>query len=193
MLPDRRRLLALTATVTGAAVAAPYSAAAAPAGPVSALGIDAAQFGLRPGSSDDQSRALQRAIDETARTRSPLAIAPGIYRVGGIKLAPGTQIIGVRGATRLMLTDGRSLLSASRADHIGLTGLVIDGGKRPLPERTGLVQLETCTDVRIAGCEIVGSGRNGIMAVGDRRRDRREPDCRRRGRRAPFARRTPAC
>lgn len=127
MQPDRRRLLALTATMTGAAIAAPNAASAAPASSISALGVDASQFGLRAGSSEDQSRALQRAVDETARTRSPLAIAPGTYRVGGIKLTAGTQIVGVRGATRLMLAETRPLLSATRADHIGLTGLVGSG------------------------------------------------------------------
>ena len=71
MQPDRRRLLALSATATAAAVAAPQPAAAAPAGPISALGIDAAQFGLRPGSNDDQTRNLQRAVDECARTPQP--------------------------------------------------------------------------------------------------------------------------
>jgi len=164
MQPDRRRLLALTAAATGAAM--PNAASAAPSAPISALGIDAAQFGLRPDSSEDQSRALQRAIDETARTRSPLAIAPGTYRVSGIKLAPGAQIVGVRGATRLVPTDGHPLLSALRADHIGLSGLVLDGAKRPLPERNGLLQLDACIHVRISGCEIVGSGRHGIMCVG---------------------------
>ena len=166
MQPDRRRLLALTATVTGAAVATPNTAMAAPTGPVSALGIDAAQFGLRPGSSEDQSRALQRAVDETARTRSPLAIAPGNYRVSGITLPAGAQIVGVRGATRLLLAEARPLLSSTRTDHIGLTSLVLDGGKRPLPERNGLIQFDTCTAVRISGCEIVSSGRHGIMCVG---------------------------
>jgi hypothetical protein len=77
---DRRHLLALTAATAGVAVAvSPARAAPAPSAPTSALGIDAGQFGLRPGSPDDQSRALQRAIDETARTRTPLAIAPGVY------------------------------------------------------------------------------------------------------------------
>jgi uncharacterized secreted repeat protein (TIGR03808 family) len=166
MQPDRRRLLALTATATGAAIAAPTAASAAPAATISALGVDASQFGLRPGSNEDQTRALQRAIDETARSRSPLAIAPGVYRVGGIALPAGAQIVGVRGATRLMLAEARPLLSATRADHIGLTGLVIDGGRRPLPERTGLVQFDTCTDIRISGCEIVASSRNGITCIG---------------------------
>lgn len=164
MQPDRRRLLALTATATSAAIAVPDTAHAAPVASISALGVDAAQFGLRPGSSEDQTRALQRAVDETARTRTPLAVAPGVYRVGGIALPAGAQIVGVRGATRLVLAEARPLLSATRTDHVGLTGLVIDGGRRPLPERTGLVQFDACTDVRISSCEIVASGRNGIMA-----------------------------
>ena len=97
---DRRHFFALTAAAAASTAASPIMAA--PAAPISALGLDAGQFGLRPGSPDDQSRALQRAVDEAARARAPLAIAPGTYRVGGVKLAAGTQLIGARGATRLV-------------------------------------------------------------------------------------------
>jgi len=41
--------------------------------PLSAHGLDAAPFGVRPGALDDQSHALQRAIDEAARRRAPPA------------------------------------------------------------------------------------------------------------------------
>jgi hypothetical protein len=74
---DRRRLL----TLTGAAAAAGAPSVSA-AAPLSTLGIDAAQFGVRPDIAGDQSRQLQRAIDETARKRAPLAIAPESYRAG---------------------------------------------------------------------------------------------------------------
>jgi uncharacterized secreted repeat protein (TIGR03808 family) len=80
--------------------------------PLSAYGIDAAQFGVRPGALDDQSRALQRAIDQAARTRAPLILVPGVYRAGDLRLSDGAQLLGVRGATRLVLTRGPSLLSA---------------------------------------------------------------------------------
>ena len=46
-----------------------------------------------------------------------------------------------------------------------LSGLVLDGGKRALPERRGLVQLESCRSIKIADCEIRGSGRNGIVCI----------------------------
>jgi uncharacterized secreted repeat protein (TIGR03808 family) len=161
---DRRHLFALTAAATAGAAVSPTQAAPA-AAPISALGVDAAQFGLRPGSPDDQSRALQRAIDETARTRAPLALAAGVYRAGNIKLPAGVQLVGTRGATRIVLTEGPSLLAANGADSITLSGLVLDGGKWPLPERRGLVQLENCRSVKIADCEIKGSGRNGLVCV----------------------------
>jgi hypothetical protein len=76
---DRRHLFALTAATAGFGAAASSAwAAPGPAAPtISALGVDAGQFGVRPGSADDQSRALQRALDETARTRRPLALPPG--------------------------------------------------------------------------------------------------------------------
>ncbi len=159
---NRRHLLALAAASAGAA-AAPAARAAPAAALVSTLGIDATQLGVRPGSPDNQSRAMQRALDETARVRAPLVLPPGVYRVGNLKLPAGAQLVGTRGATRLELTEGTSLLSATAAENIGLSGLVLDGAKRPLPERRGLVQLESCRNIKITDCEINGSSRNGIV------------------------------
>lgn len=160
---NRRRFLTLSgATALTGATALPALAATA----MSALGIDAAQFGLRPGSPDDQSRALQRAVTEAAKTRAPLALAPGVYRVGDIKLPAGAHIVGVRGATRLVFTDGPSLISAANADHVTLSGVVLDGGWRKLPVRRGLVHLEAVRNVGIAGCELANIGGNAIHGVG---------------------------
>jgi uncharacterized secreted repeat protein (TIGR03808 family) len=160
---SRRRLLSLgAATALSGAMVSLARAALAPA---SALGLDAAQFGLRPGSSDDQSRALQRALDEAARTRVPLALAGGIYLVGNIKLPAGAQLIGVRGATKLMLGNGPSLLSAENADQVTLSGLVLDGLRRRLPERRGLVHVEKARGLKISDCEIVSAGGNAIHCV----------------------------
>ena len=110
-------------------------AAPANAAPLSAFGLDAAHFGVRPGAAGDQSGALQRAIDQAARTRVPLMLAPGVYRAGGLTLPAGAQLAGVRGATRLILTHGPSLLSAEHADTISLSGLTLDGGGQTLPAR----------------------------------------------------------
>jgi uncharacterized secreted repeat protein (TIGR03808 family) len=160
---DRRHLIGLAAATAGAS-ALPALAAPA-AAPLGALGLEAAHFGLRPGSTDDQSRVLQTAIDAAARARAPLTLAPGTYRAGNLKLPAGAQLIGVRGATAIVLTEGPSLIAAAGADHLTLSGLTFDGSKRPLADTRGLLNLESCRALRIVDCEIVACGGNGIRCV----------------------------
>ena len=117
---------------------------------------------MRPGSPDDQTAKLQRAIDEAARAQVPLALPPGVYRTGMLRLQSGTQLVGVRGATKLVFSGGASMLQGEGANSVGLTGITFDGGGIALPERRGLVHCLGGRDVRIADCEITGSGGNGI-------------------------------
>jgi uncharacterized secreted repeat protein (TIGR03808 family) len=159
---NRRHLLnASAAGVAAGALALPDNAARA-APPASALGRDITQYGVRPNSPDDQTRALQRAIDDAARTQVPLALPPGTYRSGALKLTSGTQLIGVRGATRLLFNGGPSLFTSEAGGGIGLVGLTLDGAGIALPNRRGLVHCLHCRDLRITDCEITGSGGNGI-------------------------------
>jgi uncharacterized secreted repeat protein (TIGR03808 family) len=155
---NRRHLLG--ASAAGALAMAPDAARAAPL--TSALGRDATQYGVRPNASDDQTRVLQRAIDEATRLQMPLALPPGLYRTGTLRLARGTQIVGVRGATKLAFTGGATMLLAEGADSMGLLGLTLDGGGIPLPDRRGLIHCLAGRDVRINDCEISGSGGSGI-------------------------------
>jgi uncharacterized secreted repeat protein (TIGR03808 family) len=158
---SRRHLIGASVTgVAGALAVAPDAARAAPL--TSALGRDVTQYGVRPGSPDDQTRALQHAIDEAARAGSPLALPPGVYRTGMLRLQNGSQLVGVRGATKLVFTGGASMFSGEGAASVGLTGLALDGGGLPLPARRGLVHCLGGRDVRIIDCEITGSGGNGI-------------------------------
>jgi uncharacterized secreted repeat protein (TIGR03808 family) len=154
---SRRHLLGITA-----AGALAMSRQAVAAQPISALGRDATQYGLRPGSPDDQTRILQRAIDEAARVQAPLALPPGVYRVGTLRLQNGSQLVGVRGATRLVFGGGASMFTSDGANSVGLNSLVLDGGSLPLPARRGLVHCLGGRDIRISDCEIVASGGNGI-------------------------------
>src|SRR5436853_4539908 len=104
---NRRDLIATSAA--GAVSAFAMSADAARAAPLaSTLGRDVTQYGVRPGSPDDQTRNLQRAIDEAAHAQAPLVLPPGVYRTGMLRLQSGTQLIGVRGATRLVFNGGAS-------------------------------------------------------------------------------------
>ncbi len=163
---NRRTILGLAAGMAGAGtcvVATPL--AAARAGPVSALGVDAADFGVRPGRTSDQSAAVQRAIERTAATGTPLAFAPGVYRVSGLKLPSGAHLVAPRGACRLAFSGGSSLLSAEHAERITLSGLTIDGGKKNLPEKRGLVHLEHVDQLKVSDCEITASGGHGLLFI----------------------------
>ena len=136
--------------------------APAKAAPLSTFGFDAAHFGVRAGATDDQTGTLQRAIDQAARTRAPLMLAPGVYRAGGLTLPAGAQLAGVRGATRFIFTHGPSLLSAEHAETVSLNGLMFDGGGQKLPEGRALVHFDDVAAMRIADCALTGAGGNAV-------------------------------
>jgi uncharacterized secreted repeat protein (TIGR03808 family) len=162
---NRRHLIGASAAgVAGALAMSPDAARAAPLNSMltSTLGRDVTQYGVRPGSPDDQTKALQRAIDDAARAQVPLALPPGAYRTGMLRLQSGTQLIGVRGATKFIFNGGASMLSGESAGSIGLDGIMFDGSGIPLPNRRGLIHCLGGRDIRITNCEITGSGGNGI-------------------------------
>src|SRR3954469_14911966 len=133
---DRRHFIGATAA-TGAFSATEAVAAPATSGtvPVSGLGVDAIHLGVRfNGSEEDNTEALQRAIDRTAGARLPLILAPGIYRARGLVLPTGARLIGVPGATRIVAIDTAPIVVARGADHILLSGITFDGSGKSLPE-----------------------------------------------------------
>ncbi len=158
---NRRHMIGASVTgVAGALAMAPDAARAAPL--TSALGRDATQYGVRPDSPDDQTRALQRAIDEAARAQVPLALPPGVYRTGMLRLQNGTQLVGVRGASQLVFSGGASMFQGEGAGGVGIANLTLDGSGIALPPRRGLIHCLGGRDIRILDCEITGSGGNGI-------------------------------
>jgi uncharacterized secreted repeat protein (TIGR03808 family) len=157
---NRRHLIGTAAGVAGVLAMSPDTARAAPL--TSALGRDATHFGVRPGSPDDQTKILQRAVDEAGRAQIPLALPPGVYRTGMLRLQNGTQLIGVGGATKLVFNGGASMLSCEGAGSVRLTDITLDGGGIALPPRRGLVHCLGGRDIRITDCEITGSGGNAI-------------------------------
>src|SRR5947209_19883616 len=93
---NRRLLLGVSAAGAAGAFAASTDAARA-ATLASTPGRDVTQYGVRPGSPDDQKRMLQRALDEAAPAQTPLPLAPGVYRPGMVRPESGTTLHGVRG------------------------------------------------------------------------------------------------
>jgi uncharacterized secreted repeat protein (TIGR03808 family) len=169
---SRRSLFAALAATASATAASPTRARgddAGRAGEPDAFhdfaarpGIDAATLGLRPNVVEDQSATLQRAIDRAAAARTVLRLAPGFYRAGALQLPPFSAITGVPGATRILMAGGPSMLAATGSDHVRLSGLVLDGNNIPLPARHGLLHFAQARALRVADCEIVNAGRNGM-------------------------------
>jgi hypothetical protein len=79
---NRRTLLTTAAAMPASVLAARIGLAA----PAPANSLSAAQFGVRSGIEQDQSRALQKAIDQAASRRLPLFLPPGRYRAAELRL-----------------------------------------------------------------------------------------------------------
>jgi uncharacterized secreted repeat protein (TIGR03808 family) len=158
---DRRRLFAALAGAATVGVTTPALARGETDG-APRSGIDAAAFGLRPNAANDQSKALQRAIDRAAADGTVLQLRPGTYLAGSLQLPANAAIAGLAGTTRIVMLGGPSLLMSTGSDHISLSGLIFDGANIPLPERRGLVHLTQGRALRISNCEIINAGRNGI-------------------------------
>jgi uncharacterized secreted repeat protein (TIGR03808 family) len=164
MAIDRRSVLGLSAG-GAAGVLMPTPGRASPM-PLGSLGLDVTHFGVNPGSPDDQTNALQRAIDASAQARVPLWLPAGTYIAADLLLPSGAQLFGIRGATRLMLGHGASIVASSRADQVTLQGLVFDGREQFIPEGRGLITLRNTRGVRILDCYIQESDGLGIALVG---------------------------
>jgi uncharacterized secreted repeat protein (TIGR03808 family) len=160
---DRRRLFAAFAGAASASAATPAIARYwQETDAMPRAEIDATALGLRPNAVEDQSQVFQRAIERAAAARSVLRLPPGVYRTGSLQLPPYAAIAGVPGATRIIMTGGPSMMSSTGGDQVSISGLVLDGGDLALPEGHGLVHLARGRAIRIADCEIVHAGRNGI-------------------------------
>lgn len=171
MLARRHFLkLSLSGTATllaGAAAAQAPVRPAAPAAPVRAmalggLGLDATQFGLRPGAEEDQSRRLQEALVEAAKRAAPLLLPPGRYRASNVVIPEGMQIIGVPGASILVAAQPGAILTARRTRRAALQGLTLDGLSLRAPDRAGLFSSDEVTELSIIDCVFRNAGANGL-------------------------------
>ena len=159
---NRRRLFAAFAGASAGAATPAFAREPGQTETLPRAEIDAASLGVRPNAAEDQSLNFQRAIVRAAAARAVLRLAPGAYRAGSLLLPPYAMIAGTPGVTRIVMTNGQSLLSSIGCDHVSIDGLVLDGGGAPLSDGRGLVHLSQGRAVRIANCEIIGAGRNGI-------------------------------
>jgi uncharacterized secreted repeat protein (TIGR03808 family) len=164
---DRRSLLAISlATGTlGDPRAAPVGPTAGPTSITSmtALGVNAVYLGVQPGSEDDQTNVLQRAIERASGAGVPLVLPPGVYRAAHLELPTGTHLIGMPGATRLILAQDGPLVTSNDADYITLSGLTLEGNGTAPPDQQGLLRLRRGRRIRIEHCELIAAGGHGML------------------------------
>ena len=122
MSMQRRHFIALAASAMGVA-AAPAQAAAGPL-PISALGVDAGQFGVRPGSADDDVRVLCLVP----------AVCRGDLRIeseprGGLRHVERLAVVQGAGELRVVLDDdvGDALLDEPLGDGAARHAAADDG------------------------------------------------------------------
>ncbi len=163
---DRRNLMiaGLGATAATAATSGPRPAQAAVNQENALTPVTA--FGVRPDSGGDQTAALQRAIDTAAASRTPLFLPAGAYRVTTLAMKPDTHLTGVHKRSVLIHEGKGPFVSARVADNVRLTGLVFDGGQRPLGSEEAsraLILAEDCQHISLAQCEFAASSAEGAL------------------------------
>ena len=55
------------------------------------------------------------------------------------------------------------MLASDRTDFLTLSGLTLDGAGLPIADGRGLLHLSAGRGIRVADCEIIGSGLHGIV------------------------------
>jgi len=163
---NRRTLLAGTAGFAVAGVfAGKASAKSLPGIEMAAMrgSINATEIGVQPGAVDDQSKAFAKLLGEASDRDQPVFLPPGTYLVSNLKLPARVRLSGVPGATRIVYGGNGHLMMAEQAEHIELSGLVLDGANRWLADYTqGLLDLRRVGHLVIDNCQVTGSGKNGL-------------------------------
>jgi len=164
---NRRHLIGASAAgVAGAAGRAGDAARAAPL--ASSLGRTSRNSVCGRGSADDQTKALQKAIDEAGAQGAAGDCRPCLsYRHAASFERHATDRRARRHQTRL---HRRSVDAVGRRrDSVTLTGITLDGGGVPLPARRGLIHCLAGRDVSHRDCEILAAAaaRSGRKISGD--------------------------
>ncbi|MCG7507402.1 TIGR03808 family TAT-translocated repetitive protein [Mesorhizobium retamae] len=163
---NRRRLLGLAGAAALGLTTASAGAAkqtVAKQTPAKTGGIDPATYGVRPGATDDQSKAFAKMLKAASDANQQITLPPGSYIVSGLVLPPRVRLGGTAGATRLIHGGGGPFISAENVDHVAFSGLVFDGANQYLGESvSGLLDLRSVKALSIDDCQVNGASKNGI-------------------------------
>jgi len=161
--PNLSRRTFLTGSLVGAGLLVPSSATAQTLLADLRGSLDATTLGVRPGALDNQSVALQEAINRSAQDGQPLFMPAGDYLVSNIDLPSGITIVGVPGRSRIRYAGDGHLMFGTDVRDVRLEGLVLDGNNRPLADYApALLHISTGANIAIEDCTIQGSLKDGV-------------------------------
>ncbi|MEP7457046.1 TIGR03808 family TAT-translocated repetitive protein [Phyllobacterium sp. SB3] len=154
---NRRYVLGSLAGIAGAALLPHSSRAIAAAG-----AINAVDFGLKQASKEDQSAKFNELLKQAAVKGEQIFLPSGTYIVSDLQFPSYVNLFGVAGKTRLKFGGSKSLINGHEG-HIQLTGLVLDGDKRPLSKQArGLIEISNVDHLVLDDCQIVNADKNAL-------------------------------
>ena len=158
-----RRGLLIAASIGAGASVAPASARA-DQNDTERL-VHGGDAGLVPDAPEDQSAALQAAIDRAARSGGGLYLPPGVYRAHDIRIDRPVELRGAPGRSVLRSSGKGPLLSALDATHVTLFGLTFDGALEPFGDdgRYGLLVVRDCSSLHIEQCHVTAGTGSGLV------------------------------
>jgi uncharacterized secreted repeat protein (TIGR03808 family) len=159
---SRRILLTAGPGLAVGAVVAPVVKAAAP--PPSVFVTD---YGLKPNSKKDQSKALRSALEAAVKFGAGLVIPAGRYIITGFRIDHPVQVVGMPGRTTLVSASEEPVFILDNAANVALSGLTFEGSdKAAKPDgHNGILNAGRCADLLIENCEFVNGTSSGLSLV----------------------------
>lgn len=142
-----RRIFMSAAPVlaAGAVSAGPALAASAPAS------LSAAELGLKPNSTADQSATLSKAIAKASERGLALLLSGGRYQVSDMRIDRPVVIQGVAGQTTLVTRKGTRIFTIEAPDVV-LDGIGFEGSGDAAERAVALVTAQTSERLTIVNC-----------------------------------------
>jgi uncharacterized secreted repeat protein (TIGR03808 family) len=125
--------------------------------------INASEFGLQAGSPNDQTVKFNALLTKASTAGQQIFLPPGTYIASGLQFPAYVNLAGASGQSRIVCGGKNGLINANGADHIQLSGLVIDGDGRPFSEGVrGLIEISNVSHLVLDDCQIVGARKNAV-------------------------------
>ena len=135
--------------------------------PAAAQPLDVGSLNLDPGSSADQSAALQDAMLRAATERRPLELPAGTFFVQNLQVPSNLVLRGVPGATTLAAAGAAPIARIAGSAHVRFEDLGFNSGNGgPEGEGSGLIEIEASEHVLVGNCTLTG-GMGCAIAVHD--------------------------